>query len=94
MRRDEFEEWLRRAILELQDGLSADQVIASASLFHDLGLDSLAFEKLLATIDSAMTDKDLTQWYVGAIDRGEDTFGSLVDFLIADDGDAARGNRS
>jgi hypothetical protein len=82
MRRDDVEHWLRQTILELQDGLSREQVIASASFFEDLGFDSLAFEKLVATIESTALNTDLTQWYLGAGKHGDDTFGSLVEFLL------------
>jgi hypothetical protein len=83
MSREEIESWLRLTILQVQDGLSSDQVVASASLFQDLGFDSLTFEKLVGTIESAVLGKDLTPWYVRAASHGEDTLGSLIEFLIA-----------
>jgi hypothetical protein len=83
MSREEVEDWLRLTVLQVQDGLSRDQVVASASLFQDLGFDSLAFEKLIATIETTLLGKDLTEWYMRAASHGEDTFGSLIEFLIA-----------
>jgi Phosphopantetheine attachment site len=83
MRRDDVEHWLRQTVLELQDGLSTEQIVSSASFFEDLGFDSLAFERLVATIESTALNKDLTQWYLGAGRHGEDTFGSLLEFLLA-----------
>jgi hypothetical protein len=82
MHRDDVEDWLRRTILELQDGLELEQVVASASLFQDLGFDSLAFEKLVGIIESAELKRDLTQWYFRAARYGEDTVGSLIEFLL------------
>jgi len=82
MTRDELEDWLKSLILHVQDGLTRDQVVPSASLFQDLGFDSLTLEKLVATIESTEFGKDVTQWYVRAASHGEDTFGSLIEFLI------------
>jgi hypothetical protein len=82
--RTDIEGWLTRTILEMQDGLTEGQVTSSASLFHDLGFDSLALEKLAAEIDVALKVSDLAVWYARALSDGEDSFGSLVDFLAAE----------
>ena len=82
MHREDVELWLKRTILELQDGLKMEQVIASASLFQDLGFDSLAFEKLVGIIESTELKRDITQWYFRAARYGEDTVGSLIEFLL------------
>jgi hypothetical protein len=84
MTRDELESWLKRTILELQDSLSGEQVVPSASLFHDLGFDSLTFEKLIARVEASLVHKDLTPWYARAARGGEDTVGSLIDFLLSE----------
>jgi Phosphopantetheine attachment site len=84
MTRDELESWLKRTILELQDSLSIDQVVPSASLFHDLGFDSLTFEKLIARVEASLADQDLTPWYARAARGGEDTVGSLLEFLLGE----------
>lgn len=81
MHREQVENWLIQTILELQDGLAREQIVASASLFSDLGFDSLAFEKLVGLIESSALSRDLTQWYFRAARHGEDTVGSLIDFL-------------
>ena len=82
MHREDVEAWLRRTILELQEGLSSEQIVDSASLFQDLGFDSLAFEKLVGIIESTALNRDLTQWYFRAARHGEDTIGSLIEFLL------------
>ena len=82
MRREDVELWLKGTILELQDGLAIEQIVSSASLFQDLGFDSLAFEKLAGIIESTVLKRDLTQWYYRVVRHGEDTVGSLLDFLL------------
>jgi acyl carrier protein len=82
--RTDIEGWLVRTILEMQEGLTESQVTPSASLFHDLGFDSLALERLAAEIDVALKVSDLALWYARALSHGEDTLGSLVDFLAAE----------
>ena len=82
MHRQEVEDWLTQTILELQDGLAREHVVASASLFRDLGFDSLAFEKLVGLIESSALSCDLTPWYFRAARYGEDTVGSLLEFLL------------
>jgi hypothetical protein len=82
MLREEIEDWLRKTIVEQQEGISTEQVVPSASLFQDLGFDSLAFERLLATLESTGFARDLSGWYFRAARHGEDTIGSLIDFLV------------
>jgi len=82
MHRQEVEDWLTQTILELQDGLGREHVVASASLFRDLGFDSLTFEKLVGMIESSALSCDLTPWYFRAARYGEDTIGSLIEFLL------------
>jgi hypothetical protein len=82
MHREQVEEWLTQTILEISDGLAREQIVASASLFRDLGFDSLAFEKLVGLIETSALSRDLTQWYFRAARHGEDTIGSLIDFLL------------
>jgi hypothetical protein len=90
MARDEVEGWLKQTILELQDGLSSEQVIPSASLFQDLGFDSLSFEKLVGLLEATALSRDLTQWYFRAARYGEDSVGGLLEFLLAEAPDSAR----
>jgi acyl carrier protein len=90
MCRAEIEDWLRHTIVELQEGLSSEQVVASASLFQDLGFDSLAFERLVAQVETTALSRDLSPWYFQAARHGEDTVGSLIDFLLAQSPDGAR----
>jgi hypothetical protein len=87
MARDEVEDWLKRTILELQESLSSDQVVPSASLFQDLGFDSLSFERLVAMLEATALHRDLTQWYFQAARHGEDSVGSLITFLTAESSD-------
>lgn len=84
MSRDDVEHWLKQTILELQDGLSREQIVASASFYDDLGFDSLTFEKLVAALETTSVSRDLSQWYFNVARHGTDTFGSLVEFLVAD----------
>ena len=83
MSREDLESWLSTTVLELQDGLAGDQVIASASLVYDLGFDSLALEGLAAAIESAPSVDDLAPWYSQALSDGDDSVRGLVDFLVA-----------
>lgn len=83
MHRDDVENWLKQTILELQDGLEFEQIVPSASLFQDLGFDSLAFEKLVGLIETTALKRDLTPWYFGAARHGDDTVGSLLEFLLS-----------
>jgi hypothetical protein len=80
--RNELVAWLRNAVMEINPGLSGEQVLEEASLIHDLGFDSLSLESLLAQVKSRVPGIDLTPWYVRAARQGQDTIASLVDFLM------------
>jgi acyl carrier protein len=67
--------------LEVREGLSAAQVKEEASLFYDLGFDSLAFENLAAKIKARFDEIDLTPWFDRVTSDGADSVGSLVDYL-------------
>jgi aryl carrier-like protein len=74
--------WLRASLLAIDDSLRADMIVEGASLMTDLGLDSLRLEELVARIKTERPELDLTPWYVRAARSGQDTVGSLVDFLV------------
>jgi hypothetical protein len=80
--REEIFTWLRSALVRVDDRLSVEAVVDGASLVHDLGLDSLRLEELVALIKREVTGADLTPWYVRAARDGEDTVAGLLDFLV------------
>jgi hypothetical protein len=86
MSREQIESWLRDTLLELEDGLSSEQIVGAASLRHDLGLDSLAFERLLGAIEKVLPQRDLADWYANTAESGDDTLTGLVDFLLGEAG--------
>lgn len=89
-RREPVFSWLCSSLLAIDDRLRAEMVVEGASLMTDLGLDSLGLEELVAQIKTERPELDLTPWYVRASQDGQDTVGSLIDFLLGDgDGRAA-----
>jgi hypothetical protein len=82
--REQLESWLRDTLLELEAGLSSEQIVGAASLRLDLGLDSLAFERLLGAIEKVLPQRDLTEWYADTAESGDDTLAGLVDFLLGE----------
>jgi acyl carrier protein len=84
MSREQLESWLRETLMELEESLSSEQIVASASLFQDLGLDSLGLERLLDAIEKVTAHRDLSLWYANTAESGDDTLQSLMDFLLGD----------
>lgn len=73
--------FVRQSILSINQDLGPDDVKESSSLTQDLSFDSLRIESLIASLKEGLGSLEFTPWYVRASRRGQDTIGSLIDFI-------------
>ncbi len=81
MKRPQILSFVRQSILSINPDLSPDDISESSSLTQDLSFDSLRLEALIASLKEELCNLEFTPWYVRASRRGQDTIGSLVDFI-------------
>ncbi len=81
MHRQEILDHVRNIILATHGGLFPDDVAEFASMTYDLGMDSFHLESMISRLKEEVADIEFTPWYIKASRRGNDTVGSLVDFI-------------
>lgn len=77
---------VRLLILESHPALHPSRITEAASLTHDLDLDPCKLGKLLWQLHSDESVVSFMPWYTQAVRPGQDTVGSLVDFLLESKG--------
>ena len=88
MKRAEILEFVRAALARAAPDQSLGEDDLNRSLTGDLGLDSI---RLAALFDElrAVSDIDMTPWFVDHANAGTDTVSTLVDFLLENEFGAA-----
>ncbi|WP_224242313.1 hypothetical protein [Hyalangium gracile] len=75
---------VRRIILDSRPGLHPSRVTEAASLTGDLDLTPSHLDSLMSRLQTEVTGEGraFTPWFIRALRPGQDTVGSLVDFLL------------
>lgn len=72
---------VRAIIRKLEPAMKRDELREDASLSGEIGFDSIQLEELITHIKLQIADIDFTPWYVQVTRNGNDTIGSLVEYV-------------